>query len=140
MIKYKNKYFEGERILYGINDAELEGITFGHGESPLKEVNNVRLKDSIFTWKYPLWYDDHVEVENTTFEIMSRSGIWYTKNISIKNSALQAPKLFRRASHIRLTMFILPMQKKRCGLVMILELLIHKLMATILARIARIYI
>ena len=33
---------------------------------------------------------------------MSRSGIWYTKNISIKNSALQAPKLFRRASHIRL--------------------------------------
>ena len=31
---------------------------------------------------------------------MSRSGIWYTKNISIKNSALQAPKLFRRTSHI----------------------------------------
>lgn len=31
---------------------------------------------------------------------MSRSGIWYTKNVSIKNSALKAPKLFRRASHI----------------------------------------
>ena len=26
MIKYKNKYFEGERILYGINDAELEAL------------------------------------------------------------------------------------------------------------------
>ena len=24
MIKYKNKYFEGERILYGINDALLK--------------------------------------------------------------------------------------------------------------------
>ena len=33
---------------------------------------------------------------------MSRSGIWYTKNISIKNSALQASKLFRRANHITL--------------------------------------
>ena len=33
----KNRYFEGERILYGLNDANLEGITFGEGESPLKE-------------------------------------------------------------------------------------------------------
>lgn len=102
MNRIKNHYFEGERILYGIKDAELEGITFGQGESPLKEAKNIKLKDSIFKWKYPLWYDDGVEVENTTFETMSRSGIWYTKNISIKNSALQAPKLFRRASHVKL--------------------------------------
>ena len=33
---------------------------------------------------------------------MSRSGIWYTKNISIRDAALQAPKLFRRASDIEL--------------------------------------
>ncbi|MBN6050001.1 DUF3737 family protein [Lactobacillus helveticus] len=89
-------------MLYGVNNAELEGITFGKGESPLKEAKNIQLKDSIFTWKYPLWYDDNVKVENTTFETMSRSGIWYTKNILIKNGALQAPKLFRRASHIKL--------------------------------------
>lgn len=76
MREIKNRYFKGERILYGLNDANLDGITFGEGESPLKEA------------------------QNTTFETMSRSGIWYTKNISIKNSALQAPKLFRRASHI----------------------------------------
>lgn len=76
MKEIKNRYFEGERFLYGLNDANLDGITFGEGESPLKEA------------------------QNTTFETMSRSDIWYTKNISIKNSALQAPKLFRRASHI----------------------------------------
>ncbi|GAA3637995.1 DUF3737 family protein [Lactobacillus hamsteri] len=97
-----NHYFEGERILYGLEDAELNSITFGHGESPLKEAKNIKLTDSIFKWKYPLWYDENVEVENTTFETMSRSGIWYTKNISIKNSALQAPKLFRRAEGITL--------------------------------------
>lgn len=99
-MEYKNKYFAGERILYGLTDAILDGITFGSGESPLKEAKNIRLKNSIFKWKYPLWYDENVKVENTTFETMSRSGIWYTKNISIKNSALQAPKLFRRTSHI----------------------------------------
>lgn len=100
MIEYKNNYFEGERILYGLNDATLDGITFGNGESPLKETKNINLKNSIFKWKYPLWYAENINVEDTIFETMSRSGIWYTTNISIKNSALQAPKLFRRANHI----------------------------------------
>lgn len=102
MKTYTNKYFEGERILYGLQNANLNGITFGHGESPLKEAKDINIKDSIFKWKYPLWYDENVNVDNTTFETMSRSGIWYTKNISIKNSALQAPKLFRRAENITL--------------------------------------
>lgn len=100
MIEYKNNYFEGERILYGLNDATLDGITFGNGESPLKETKNINLKNSIFKWKYPLWYAENINVEDTIFETMSRSGIWYTTDISIKNSALQAPKLFRRANHI----------------------------------------
>lgn len=102
MKTYTNKYFEGERILYGLQNANLDGITFGHGESPLKEAKDINIKNSIFKWKYPLWYDENVNVDNTTFETMSRSGIWYTKNISIKNSALQAPKLFRRAENITL--------------------------------------
>ena len=96
----KDKYFEGERILYGLKDAKLIDVTFGHGESPLKEAKNIEIKDSIFKWKYPLWYDENVKVENTTFETMSRSGIWYTNHISIKNSSLQAPKLFRRCDDI----------------------------------------
>lgn len=102
MKEYQNQYFEGERILYGLKDASLKGITFGQGESPLKEARNIKLSNSIFQWKYPLWYDDHVLVDHTTFETMSRSGIWYTKDITITNSALQAPKLFRRAQGIDL--------------------------------------
>ena len=47
MIEYKNNYFEGERIIYGLNDATLDGITFGNGESPLKETKNINLKNSI---------------------------------------------------------------------------------------------
>ena len=49
----KNRYFEGERILYGLNDANLEGITFGEGESPLKEATNITLKNSINRCKQP---------------------------------------------------------------------------------------
>lgn len=98
----KNHFFADERILFGLKDAQLEGITFGEGESPLKEASKISIKDSVFKWKYPLWYDNDITVANTVFETMARSGIWYTKNIAIKNSALQAPKLFRRAEKINL--------------------------------------
>ena len=102
MEKIVDKYFEGERILYGRDNLEIVKTVFGHGESPLKETQDLKIKDSIFTWKYPLWYSKNIELENTTFETMARSGIWYTDNISIKNSALQAPKLFRRCNNVKL--------------------------------------
>ena len=37
-----------------------------------------------------------------TFLEMSRSGIWYTKNISIFDSEIHAPKLFRRCENVKL--------------------------------------
>ena len=98
----KDKYFEGERALYGVKDAILDGITFGYGESPLKETSQLDIKYTVFTYKYPLWYSSNINVNNSTFETMSRSGIWYTNNIVIKNSNLQAPKLFRRCNSIEL--------------------------------------
>jgi len=102
MTSYKNDYFEGERALFDEHDATITTTTFGTGESPLKESRNITLEDSIFKWKYPLWYSQHIQVNHSIFETMARSGIWYTKDIAIKNSTLQAPKLFRRGSQIRL--------------------------------------
>ncbi|AKP67846.1 DUF3737 family protein [Companilactobacillus ginsenosidimutans] len=96
------QYFEGERPLFKEHDAAITDTTFGEGESPLKEARDIDLTDVVFKWKYPLWYAKNVKVEDSIFETMSRSGIWYTDNIEIKNSALQAPKLFRRASQIKL--------------------------------------
>lgn len=102
MTDYINEYFEGERPLFNEKKANIINTTFGEGESPLKESRNIKLNGSIFKWKYPLWYSKHVSVEDTIFETMSRSGIWYTDDISIKNSTLQAPKLFRRSNNIDL--------------------------------------
>lgn len=102
MTKYHNQYFDGERPLFAEHDAQIEGTTFGEGESPLKESRNIDLTNSFFTWKYPLWYSQHVKVDHTVFETMARSGIWYTNDITITNSALQAPKLFRRCEHVNL--------------------------------------
>lgn len=96
----KEAYYEGERPLFQQKDTQIIDTSFGKGESPLKESRNISLNNSLFTWKYPLWYSKNIEVEDTTFETMARSGIWYTHNIKITNSTLQAPKLFRRSSKI----------------------------------------
>lgn len=99
---YRDQFFEGERSLFGEKDAQIINTTFGHGESPLKESRQIDLKKSIFKWKYPLWYSQHVRVQQTIFEIMARSGIWYTHDIAITDSTIQAPKQFRRSSEIDL--------------------------------------
>lgn len=96
MKEFKDDYYEGERPLYALCDAKLTNTTFGVGESPLKETANLDLDGVVFTYKYPLWYSNHIKVNNTIFETLSRSGIWYTNDIEITDSTIQAPKEFRR--------------------------------------------
>ncbi|SEM63038.1 Protein of unknown function [Ligilactobacillus sp. WC1T17] len=102
MEKIKGGLYEGERALFMLDDASLDNVVFDNGESPLKESSNLTIDHTIFKWKYPLWYSNHISVDNSLFETMSRSGIWYTNDITVKNSSLQAPKLFRRCDGVTL--------------------------------------
>lgn len=95
--------FTGERALYNQNDLCIYDSTFADGESPLKEGKNLKIYNSIFKWKYPMWYCNNVYVENSTLIETARSGIWYTNNIEMVNTMIEAPKQFRRASNIKLT-------------------------------------
>ncbi|WP_225046567.1 DUF3737 family protein [Lacticaseibacillus kribbianus] len=102
MTNYNQQYFTGERALFAAHDANITDSTFAAGESPLKESRNLTLDGVVFKYKYPLWYSHHVSVRNTIFETMSRSGIWYTDDITIADSTIQAPKQLRRSGHITL--------------------------------------
>ena len=104
----KGGLFVGERALYHSENLFLENVTFADGESPLKESSFLNLKNCIFKWKYPLWYSHNIEVENTTLLETARSGIWYTTDIVIRNSLIEAPKTFRHASGIYLENVSLP--------------------------------
>jgi len=108
MIKVKQELKTGERAMYNTHDAYIEDTTFADGESPLKESSDITLKGCIFKWKYPLWYCKNVDVENTTWLDTARSGIWYTHNITIKNSFIEAPKQFRRSSKIYIENTMIP--------------------------------
>ena len=68
----------------------------------------MKINETIFKWKYPLWYCNDVKVTNSTLLETARSGIWYTKNISIIDSIIEAPKTFRRAQNIYLENVDLP--------------------------------
>lgn len=102
MVTYNNRFFHGERPLFGQKHATIIGTAFGKGESPLKKCRHIKLNQSTFQCKYPLWFSQHIAVPNTIFETMARSGIWYTVDIAISDSAIQAPKTFRRNQDIRL--------------------------------------
>lgn len=91
-----------ERSLFKSRDLEIINSNFFDGESPLKESKYINIKNCVFGWKYPLWYCDDIKVYDTTFLETARSGIWYTNNITIKNTIIDAPKTFRRGSNIRL--------------------------------------
>ncbi len=102
MKEIKRQFLTGERSLFAAKDLYIEDTTFGDGESPLKEARGITLENVMFKWKYPLWYCKDVKVNNSYWFEMARSGIWYTDNISMTNTVVEAPKNFRRASNIYL--------------------------------------
>ena len=102
MKKFVQGLFEGERALYDTHDAEIIDSTFQNGESPLKECSNLVIKHCVFKWKYPLWYSEDICCNDTTLLETARSGIWYTKNITMCNCNISAPKTFRKAEKVKL--------------------------------------
>ena len=104
----KEGLYTGERALYNQHDVKIEECVFEDGESPLKECSNLDIQNSIFRWKYPLWYSHDVKVENSTLLDTARSGIWYTYNLEMNDCMIEAPKTFRRAHHVTLNNCTIP--------------------------------
>ena len=94
--------YTGERALFMLNNADIDGARFYDGESPLKESHDLLLNNCVFEWKYPLWYSRNVIVNNSKLIETARSGIWYTDNIEMHNCEIIAPKTFRKSSNIKL--------------------------------------
>lgn len=108
MEEIKEELLTGERAKYNTHGAKFIDCTFADGESPLKESGDVELMNCIFKWKYPLWYCKNIKVSNTTWLETARSGIWYTENIEIRDSFIEAPKQFRRSKNIFIENTLIP--------------------------------
>ena len=108
MKEINQQLLTGERALFQEKDSHISYCTFADGESPLKESSDLKIDNTLFRWKYPLWYSRNVEMRDCTLFDMARAGIWYTENISISDTIIEAPKNFRRAKNIRLINVELP--------------------------------
>ncbi|MCM1307445.1 MAG: DUF3737 family protein [Butyrivibrio sp.] len=98
----RREFLEGERALFHSKDLRIYNTIFDNGESPLKESRNIELYESMFRWKYPLWYCKDVKLKDCTLFETARAGIWYTDSISVENTLIEAPKNFRRCHGVAL--------------------------------------
>lgn len=96
----KNEEFGGERPLYHKQDLRLEGVTFHAGESALKECRNIEAIDCRFEGKYPFWETENFKIKKSLFTEGGRAAIWYSKNMEMEDTLVEAPKMFREMYHM----------------------------------------
>lgn len=94
MKEIRQQFLTGERALFQGADLKIYDTIFDDGESPLKESHNIELRNSMFKWKYPLWYSDSISVKDCTWFDMARAGVWYTNHMVVEDCAIEAPKKF----------------------------------------------
>jgi len=103
MKEIKQQKLTGERALFAGNQLRIVDCVFTDGESPLKEGSDIEIINTLFGWKYPLWYCNNIIVKDSNWLDMARAGVWYTENIIVKNAVISAPKNFRRCKGVELT-------------------------------------
>ena len=101
----ENKKFDEERALYNLKDTEVKNCTFAgpqDGESVLKETRNIRVVDSKFSLRYPLWHAKCYELINSCFDDKTRAPIWYSHDGLIDGCDLEGIKLLRECSNTKI--------------------------------------
>lgn len=102
MQQIKNTEFGGERPLFAAHDVQLNDVTIHAGESALKECSNIIAINCRFEGKYPFWHVDSFVVRNSLFTEGARAALWYSKNLAMTDTRVEAPKMFREMDGIRL--------------------------------------
>ena len=102
MKEIKNQEFGGERPLYCEKDLNLENVVIHAGESALKETANITATRCRFEGKYPLWCCNHFVVRDCIFTVGARAALWYSKDLLMEDTVIDAPKMFREMEQIKL--------------------------------------
>jgi hypothetical protein len=98
----KNQEFGGERPLYYEKDLQLEGVIIHAGESSLKETANITALRCRFEGKYPFWCCNHFVIRDCIFTVGARAALWYSRDVEMTDTIIDAPKMFREMEGIKL--------------------------------------
>lgn len=98
----KNEEFGGERPLFESHGLKLENVTIHPGESALKECSDIVAEGCRFEGKYPFWHVDGFVIKDCLFTEGARAALWYSKNLVMTDTLVEAPKMFRMMQGIKL--------------------------------------
>lgn len=102
MNEIKNKAYDEERALYNLEDTLINNCTFAgpkDGESALKESRNIKVINSHFLLRYPLWHNLKYTLQNSVLEKTSRAPLWYSHDGLIENCKILSVKALRECSN-----------------------------------------
>ena len=94
----KDTEFGGERPLFASRDLRLENVIIREGESAIKECSNIEALDCRFEGNYPFWHVHGFRIERCYFDIGGRSALWYSDHLLMRDTVIDAPKMFREMS------------------------------------------
>ena len=94
-MQIKNATYGGERPLFASHGLRMEHVTIQAGESALKECSDIEAVDCRFEGKYPFWHVDGFVVRNCLFTEGARAALWYSRNLTMSDTLVEAPKMFR---------------------------------------------
>ena len=104
----ENKEFGGERPLFGSHNLTLKNVIIHTGESALKCCTDINAEDCRFEGKYPFWHVDRFVIKNCLFTEGARAALWYSDNLEMTDTQVDAPKMFREMKHLSLTNVKIP--------------------------------
>lgn len=98
-----NKTYDEERALYNSNNILVKNCKFdgpADGESALKESSDIEVQNCYFNLRYPFWHDTRLNIYNSELTPLCRASLWYSQNITIKNTKLHGIKALRECSDV----------------------------------------
>ena len=98
----KDTEFGGERPLFASHDLHLDNVIIRAGESAIKECSNIKATNCRFEGNYPFWHVHGFVIENCFFDVGGRSALWYSDHLLMKNTRIDAPKMFREMNDINI--------------------------------------
>ena len=100
MTTITDKEFGGERPLFESHGLRLERVTIHEGESAIKECSDIEAVDCLFEGNYPFWHVHGFRIERCRFEVGARSALWYSDHLTMRDTLIIAPKMFREMDDI----------------------------------------
>ena len=98
----KDQEFGGERPLFASHNLHLDNVTILAGESAIKECSNIVPTNCRFEGNYPFWHVHGFTIQDCYFAVGGRSALWYSDHLVMKDTVIDAPKMFREMNDIEI--------------------------------------